>query len=67
MATYEIVSGESFIVRADSEDEALAKFYVSQGYMDAEDYPEFKFDSVEVEAGETQTVAYPVIDFSEEV
>ena len=39
-----ITSGESYDVRANSEEEALAKFYVSQGHMSPEDYPQFKFE-----------------------
>ncbi len=38
---YEITSGEAFEVRANSEDEALAIFHVSQGHMDIADYPQF--------------------------
>ena len=38
---YQITSGEAFEVRANSEDEALAIFYVSQGHMDIDDYPNF--------------------------
>ena len=38
---YQITSGEAFEVRANSEDEALAIFHVSQGNMDIDDYPEF--------------------------
>ena len=38
---YQITTGEAFEVRANSEDEALAIFHVSQGNMDIDDYPEF--------------------------
>jgi hypothetical protein len=38
---YEITTGEAFEVRANSEDEALAIFHVSQGHMDIDDYPQF--------------------------
>lgn len=40
MAKYEVFSGEVFEVEANSEEEALAKFYVSQGYRAEEDYSE---------------------------
>ena len=40
MAKFEVFTGEVFQVEANSEDEALAKFYVSQGYRVAEDYSE---------------------------
>lgn len=38
---WEITTGEMFEVRANSEEEALAIFYISQGHMSKEDYPEF--------------------------
>ena len=55
---WQITSGESYSVRANSEDEALAIFYVSQGHMDIDDYPEFDIteedlDTVEHEAAST--------------
>jgi hypothetical protein len=58
MASYFIVSGESYEVQADSEDEALAIFHVSQGHMDKDDYPEFditeeKLDTVEYREADT--------------
>ena len=49
---WEIVSGESFFVRADSEDEALALFFVSQGHMEKADYPEFDIRSEELDTVE---------------
>ena len=56
--TYFIVSGNSYEVKADSEDEALAIFHVSQGNMDIDDYPEFditeeKLDTVEYMEADT--------------
>ena len=57
---YEIITGESFYVRANSEDEAEAIFFVSQGHMDREDYPQFDItdeDLDSVEEGETLTSA----------
>ena len=55
---WQITSGEAFEVRANSEDEALAIFYVSQGHMDIDDYPEFDItqedlDSVEYMEADT--------------
>ena len=40
MAKYEVFSGEVFEVEASSEEEALAKFYVAQGWRVPEDYSE---------------------------
>jgi hypothetical protein len=57
---WQITSGESFTVRANSEDEALAIFHVSQGHMDLEDYPEFDIteeDLDSVEEDEAMTIA----------
>jgi len=61
---WEITTGETFFVRANSEDEALAKFYVSQGHEDEEAYPDFDFENLDddVEEGETNTIALPVAE-----
>jgi hypothetical protein len=58
VATYFINSGESYSVQADSEDEALAIFHVSQGHEDEDYYPEFditeeKLDTVEYQEANT--------------
>lgn len=55
---WQITSGESYSVRANSEDEALAIFHVSQGNMEKDDYPEFDIteedlDSVEYDGADT--------------
>jgi hypothetical protein len=55
---WQITSGESYSVRANSEDEALAIFHVSQGNMEKGDYPEFDIteedlDSVEYDGADT--------------
>ena len=62
MGLYQVTSGESFYVKATSSEEAEAKYYVSQGYMSAEDYPQFDFSTVDddVEEGETDTIVEPV-------
>ena len=49
---WQITSGESFEVRANSEDEALAIFYVSQGHMDIDDYPEFDITEADLDTVE---------------
>ena len=49
---YYITSGEAFEVRANSEDEALAIFYVSQGHMDIDDYPEFDITEADLDTVE---------------
>ena len=62
---WQITSGEAFEVRANSEDEALAIFYVSQGYMDIDDYPEFNItqeDVDSVEHTEASTIAEHILE-----
>lgn len=61
---WQITTGESFFVRANSEDEALAKFYVSQGHEDESEYPEFDFSTLDddVEEGEADTIAEPIAE-----
>ena len=62
---YYVTSGEAFEVRANSEDEALAIFYVSQGHMDIDDYPNFDITQADldsVEHIETNTVAEFVLE-----
>ena len=62
---WQITSGESFEVRANSEDEALAIFHVSQGYMDIDDYPEFDIteeDLNAVEHIEASTIAEHILE-----
>lgn len=57
--TYTILSGESYTVEATSEEEALAKFYVAEGHMSADEYEGKGFDfsnlDDEVESAETLT------------
>jgi hypothetical protein len=63
MATYFINSGESFSVQADSEDEALAIFHVSQGHEDADYYyPTFDITEAKLETVEYQE-ANTVVEF----
>ena len=62
---YEITTGEAFEVRANSEDEALAIFHVSQGHMDIEDYPQFNItqdDLDSVEYTEANTIAEFILE-----
>ena len=62
---YYITSGEAFEVRANSEDEALAIFHISQGHMDIEDYPQFNItreDLDSVEHTEANTVAEFILE-----
>lgn len=56
--TYFITSGNTYSVQADSKEEALAIFHVSQGNEDADYWPEFditeeKLDSVEYQEADT--------------
>jgi hypothetical protein len=62
---WDIVSGEAYQVRANSEDEALAIFHIAQGNMEHEDYPEFKItdeDLSSVEYLHAETVADFVLE-----
>jgi hypothetical protein len=56
---YTVLTGESFTVYANSPEEALAKFYVSQGHVDESDYDGEGFDfsdlDNDVEESETTT------------
>ena len=49
---YYITSGEAFEVRANSEEEALAIFHVSQGHMDIDDYPQFDITEADLDTVE---------------
>lgn len=56
---YEITSGDSYFVRANSQEEAEAIYMVALGYMSKEDYPYFDItddDLDTLEEGETQTI-----------
>ena len=62
---WQITSGESFEVRANSEDEALAIFHISQGHMDIDDYPQFDIteeDLNAVEHIEASTIAEHILE-----
>jgi hypothetical protein len=62
---YEITTGEAFEVRANSEDEALAIFHISQGHMDIDDYPQFNItqdDLDSVEYTEANTIAEFILE-----
>lgn len=64
---YQIVSGETYEVRANSEDEALAIFFISQGFADKEDYPDFFITQEDVDSVEylyVDTIAESVQDSS---
>ena len=63
---FSILSGNTYDVRADSEEEALAIFHVSQGNADIDDYPEFDIteeDLESVEFTEADTVAEYIQEF----
>lgn len=62
---YEITTGEAFEVRANSEDEALAIFHVSQGHMDIADYPQFNITEEDLDSVnyvEANTVAEFILE-----
>lgn len=62
---WEITSGECYEVRANSEEEALAIFFVSQGFSDASEYPHFDIteeDLASVEYTEANTVAEHILE-----
>lgn len=56
---FTVLSGESFTVFATSADEALAKYYVSQGHVDENEYDGEPFDFTDldndVQESETMT------------
>lgn len=62
---WQITSGECYEVRANSEDEAMAVFFVAQGYADASEYPEFDIteeDLATVDYVEANTVAEHILE-----
>jgi hypothetical protein len=62
---YESTTGEAFEVRANSEDEALAIFHISQGHMDIDDYPQFNItqdDLDSVHHTEANTIAEFILE-----
>ncbi len=58
MTIYTVLSGESYTVIANSEDEALAKFFVSQGHMDESEYEGegFDFSNLDEDVEESETL-----------
>jgi hypothetical protein len=62
---WQITTGESYDVRANSEDEALAIFHVSQGHMDAADYPEFNITEADLDSVE-YSEANTIVEFVNE-
>ena len=62
---YEITTGEAFEVRANSEDEALAIFHISQGHMDIDDYSQFNITQEDLDSVnyvEANTVAEFILE-----
>jgi hypothetical protein len=66
MGLYQVTSGESYYVRANSAEEAEAKYYVYLSYDSADQYPDFDMSNLDedIEEGETDTIVEPVHDFS---
>lgn len=66
MGLYSVISGEQYFVKANSREEAEAKYYVSLGYESAEAYPDFDFSTLDedVEEGEVTTDIDPILDLS---
>jgi len=64
--TYFVVTGESYYVKANSEDEAEAVFNVGMGYMDESNYPDFDTADAfsRIEYADTYTTYEPITDFS---
>jgi hypothetical protein len=58
MEEFTILTGESWSVMADSPDEALAKFFVSQGYEEESDYENlgYKFDNLDNDVTYSETL-----------
>jgi hypothetical protein len=64
---WSITTGESYDVRANSEDEAMAIFFVAQGYADKDDYPDFHITDEDIDSvqyTEANTVAEHIQDLS---
>lgn len=67
MGLYQVTSGDSYYVTADSREEAEALYMVALGHMSREDYPQFDIRSEEldtVEFIEASTIVESVIDLS---
>ena len=66
MGLYAITSGETYYVKADSREEAEAKYCVALGYYPPEQYPDFDLSTVDedVEEGETDTIIEYITDLS---
>lgn len=66
---YEIINGTTYLVKANSADEAEAIWNVAMGYLDEANYPEFDIDGETchelVEEGETDTMVTHIEDFSD--
>lgn len=66
---YEIINGTTYLVRANSADEAEAIWNVGMGYLDESNYPEFDIDAEEamdlIEEGETDTIVTHITDLSD--
>jgi hypothetical protein len=65
---YEIINGTTYLVKANSADEAEAIWNVGMGYLDESNYPEFDIDAETafelIEEGECDTVVSHIQDFS---
>lgn len=55
---YTILTGESYSVMATSEDEALAKFFVQQGYENESEYDgqDFDFSTIDQDVSYNETL-----------
>lgn len=65
---YEIINGTTYLVKANSAEEAEAIWNVGMGYLDESNYPQFDLDAIEamdlIEEGECDTVVTHIEDFS---
>lgn len=63
MNEYTVLSGESYTVQANSEDEALAKFYVAYGHADESEYEGqgYDFSTVNDDVMEAETLTEVIL------
>ncbi len=63
MKEYTVMSGETYTVQANSEDEALAKFYVAYGHADESEYEGegYDFSTVNEDVAEGEAVSEVIL------
>jgi len=66
MGLYAVTSGEQYYIKANSKEEAEAKYYVFMDFDSADQYHQFDLSHLDedIEYGETETVIEPILDLS---